>query len=56
MNLGESAGGLPPDSVVEKHDAILAATDAAIERWHDPSFDAMTPHCSRTVLAVLSDR
>jgi cytosine/adenosine deaminase-related metal-dependent hydrolase len=42
MNLGRSEGGLPPDSVVEEHDAILAATDAAITRWHDPSFDAMT--------------
>ncbi|PZS37011.1 MAG: 8-oxoguanine deaminase [Pseudonocardiales bacterium] len=42
MNLGESAGGLPPDSVVEEHDAILAATQAAIARWHDPAFDAMT--------------
>jgi cytosine/adenosine deaminase-related metal-dependent hydrolase len=42
MNLGQSDGGLPPDSVVEEHDAILAATEAAITRWHDPSFDAMT--------------
>ncbi|MDT4943517.1 MAG: 8-oxoguanine deaminase [Pseudonocardiales bacterium] len=41
MNLGQSAGGLPPDSVVEEHDAILAATGAAIDRWHDPSFDSM---------------
>jgi cytosine/adenosine deaminase-related metal-dependent hydrolase len=42
MNLGQSAGGLPPDSVVEEHDDILAATQAAIDRWHDPSFGAMT--------------
>jgi cytosine/adenosine deaminase-related metal-dependent hydrolase len=41
MNLGESAGGLPPDSVVEDHDAILAATEDAIARWHDPSPEAM---------------
>ncbi len=41
MNLGASAGGLPPDSVVEDHDAILAATEDAIDRWHDPSPDAM---------------
>ena len=34
-------GGLPPDSVVEDHDAILAATEAAIARWHDPSPEAM---------------
>ncbi len=42
MNLGQSAGGLPPDSVVEQHDTILAATEAAIDRWHDPAPDAMT--------------
>jgi cytosine/adenosine deaminase-related metal-dependent hydrolase len=42
MNLGESAGGLPPDSVTEPHEAILAASAAAIDRWHDASFDAMT--------------
>jgi cytosine/adenosine deaminase-related metal-dependent hydrolase len=41
MDLGKSAGGLPPDSVVEDRDAILAATDQAIDRWHDPSPDAM---------------
>ncbi|MGX7681412.1 8-oxoguanine deaminase [Jatrophihabitans sp. DSM 45814] len=41
MNLGESDGGLPPDSVIEKHDEILAATEAAITRWHDDSFDSM---------------
>jgi cytosine/adenosine deaminase-related metal-dependent hydrolase len=41
MDLGESDGGLPPDSVVEDRDAILAATEAAIDRWHDPSPDAM---------------
>ena len=42
MDLGQSAGGLPPDDVVETHDAVLAASEAAIERWHDPSFGAMT--------------
>jgi cytosine/adenosine deaminase-related metal-dependent hydrolase len=42
MNLGQSAGGLPPDSVIEDHDDILAATQAAIDRWHDPSPGAMT--------------
>jgi cytosine/adenosine deaminase-related metal-dependent hydrolase len=41
MNLGESAGGLPPDDVVEGHDAILAASADAIDRFHDPSFDSM---------------
>jgi 8-oxoguanine deaminase len=41
MNLGRSQGGLPPDSVVEEHDEILRASEAAIDRWHDPSPDAM---------------
>ena len=31
MDLGESAGGLPPDSVVEERDDVLAATEAAAE-------------------------
>ena len=43
MNLGQSAGGLPPDSVVEDHDTILAASQAAINRWRaDPSAGSMT--------------
>jgi cytosine/adenosine deaminase-related metal-dependent hydrolase len=41
MDLGQSAGGLPPDNIVEDTDAALAATAAAIDRWHDPSPDAM---------------
>lgn len=42
MDLGQSAGGLPPDSVVEDREAILIATEAAIDRWHDPAATAMT--------------
>ncbi|HTX62663.1 MAG TPA: 8-oxoguanine deaminase [Acidimicrobiales bacterium] len=41
MDLGRSAGGLPPDDVVEATDAALAATDEAIARFHDPSPGAM---------------
>ena len=41
MNLGASRGGLPPDAVVEDHDAILSATEDAIARWHDPAPEAM---------------
>ncbi|MEN3362647.1 MAG: 8-oxoguanine deaminase [Mycobacteriales bacterium] len=41
MDLGESRGGLPPDSLVEDTDAALAATEAAIDRYHDPSPGAM---------------
>lgn len=36
MSLGESKGGLPPDSVVEDEDAILAHTEEMIRRYHDP--------------------
>ena len=35
MDLGQSKGGLPPDSVVEDLDAILASTQAVYERLHD---------------------
>ena len=41
MDLGRSRGGLPPDNVVEDIDAILAASEAAIDAYHDTSFDAM---------------
>jgi cytosine/adenosine deaminase-related metal-dependent hydrolase len=41
MDLGQSQGGLPPDDVVEDRDAILAATDEAIDRYHDASPGAM---------------
>jgi cytosine/adenosine deaminase-related metal-dependent hydrolase len=41
MDLGRSSGGLPPDNVVEDIDAILLATDAAIEAHHDTSFESM---------------
>lgn len=35
MDLGASAGGLPPDEVVEGIDDILASTERVAERWHD---------------------
>jgi cytosine/adenosine deaminase-related metal-dependent hydrolase len=35
MDLGESRGGLPPDSVVEDLDAILASTESVYARLHD---------------------
>jgi cytosine/adenosine deaminase-related metal-dependent hydrolase len=40
MDLGRSDGGLPPDEVVEDRDAILAASEAAISRFHDPAPEA----------------
>jgi len=41
MSVGESAGGLPPDRVVEKEPAILKETQRLIERWHNPGRFAM---------------
>jgi cytosine/adenosine deaminase-related metal-dependent hydrolase len=41
MDLGRSDGGLPPDEIVEDRDAILAASEAAIDRFHDPRPGAM---------------
>ena len=41
MDLGRSSGGLPPDTIVEDIDAALTATVAAIEKYHDPSPEAM---------------
>lgn len=36
MSLGESNGGLPPDSVVEGEDAILKDSQRLIETYHNP--------------------
>ena len=41
MDLGRSAGGLPPDHVVEEISAILEATAAAVDTHHDPGPDSM---------------
>ena len=36
MSLGKSAGGLPPDSVVQDEDTILADCQRVIDALHDP--------------------
>lgn len=41
MDLGRSHGGLPPDRIVEDIDEILAATEAAIDAYHDPAPGSM---------------
>jgi cytosine/adenosine deaminase-related metal-dependent hydrolase len=41
MDMGESAGGLPPDSVVQDTDTVLAETEEAVRRFHDPSPGSM---------------
>lgn len=50
MSLGESEGGLPPDSVVETAEAILTESERLIQAHHDPSPGALT----RIVLAPCS--
>lgn len=41
MSLGESQGGLPPDSVVDSADDILRDSQRLIEQYHDPKPGAM---------------
>jgi len=36
MSLGQSQGGLPPDSVCEDEDSILADCERVIDEFHDP--------------------
>jgi 8-oxoguanine deaminase len=50
MSLGESSGGLPPDSLVESEHAILEDSQRVIETFHDSGHGAMT----RIVLAPCS--
>jgi cytosine/adenosine deaminase-related metal-dependent hydrolase len=50
MSLGQSEGGLPPDSVVETAEAILTESERLISSHHDPTPGALT----RIVLAPCS--
>lgn len=50
MSLGESQGGLPPDSVVDTEEHILGDSRRLIEQFHDPHPGAMR----RIVLAPCS--
>ncbi|HSJ34272.1 MAG TPA: 8-oxoguanine deaminase [Acidimicrobiia bacterium] len=50
MSLGESDGGLPPDSVVEDEDHILEDSRRVVEEYDDPSPGSMR----RVVLAPCS--
>ncbi|PIF76833.1 cytosine/adenosine deaminase-related metal-dependent hydrolase [Variovorax sp. 54] len=50
MSVGRSAGGLPPDEVVETEAAILRDSERLIDRWHNPARHSMR----RIVLAPCS--
>ncbi len=41
MNLSEKDGGLPPDTVVQDEDTILADCERVLGRYHDPTDGAM---------------
>jgi len=41
MSLGQSQGGLPPDSVVDSEDSILNDSQRLIQGYHDPKPGAM---------------
>ncbi len=41
MSLGESKGGLPPDSVVDSEDAILKDSERLIQRYHQTGRGAL---------------
>jgi cytosine/adenosine deaminase-related metal-dependent hydrolase len=41
MSLGESQGGLPPDSIVENEEFILRDSQRLIEHYHDPNPGAL---------------
>jgi cytosine/adenosine deaminase-related metal-dependent hydrolase len=41
MSIGESTGGLPPDSLVEQEPAILEDMIRVVDRFHDPRPGAM---------------
>jgi len=41
MNLSQRDGGLPPDSVVQDEDTILADSERVVARYHEPGDGAM---------------
>ena len=41
MSIGESAGGLPPDALVEREEAILRDMIRVVDAFHDPRDGAM---------------
>ena len=52
MNLSAKDGGLPPDSVVQDEDTILADSERVLELFHDPKPGAQGAGRARALLAV----
>src|SRR6185437_2099716 len=60
MNLSQRGGGLPPDSVVQGEETILADSERVVARYHQAGHGAMIQlalaPCSRHHLADARDR
>jgi cytosine/adenosine deaminase-related metal-dependent hydrolase len=55
MNLSQRDGGLPPDSVVQDEDTILADSERVVKRYHEAGDDAMVQIALAPVLTVFGD-
>ena len=55
MSLSQKDGGLPPDSVVQDDDEILADSERLVALHHDPCVGRDGADRARAVLAVLGD-
>ena len=53
MNLSEKDGGLPPDSVVQDEETILADSERVLKLLHDPRPGAQDPGRARALFAIL---
>ncbi len=56
MSLGESEGGLPPDSVVETEANILADSQRLIQQYHDRETGCVCADRAGSLLPLLSNR
>ena len=53
MNRGQKDGGLPPDTVVQDEQTILADSERVLKLFHDPKPGRANPHRARALLAIL---
>ena len=56
MSLGESKGGLPPDSVVDSEEEILKDSERLIQKYHESSSGSYDQHCVGSLFAIQCDR
>ncbi len=55
MNLSQRDGGLPPDSVVQDEDTILADSERVVTRYHEAGDGRHGANRARPLLAVFGD-